>query len=100
MSAQPFISQPLLSVEEYLASSYEPDCDYIDGHLEERNLGEWAHANLQLRIGAYLLAHYDRVGVPPEYEFLTFASFLAIPLKQCRGSHPSCVSKYFLRRTG
>src|SRR5580704_12261637 len=30
----------LISVEEYLASSYKPDCDYVDGHIEERNLGE------------------------------------------------------------
>jgi Uma2 family endonuclease len=55
-------ARTLLAVEEYLASSYEPDCDYVDGHIEERNLGEWAHATLQLRIGAYLLTHYERQG--------------------------------------
>jgi Uma2 family endonuclease len=40
-------TQTLLSVEEYLASSYEPDCDYVDGQLEERNVGEWSHSTLQ-----------------------------------------------------
>ncbi len=53
----------MISVEEYLASSYEPDCDYVDGHIEERNLGETAHAMLQLRIGAYLLTHYEAQGI-------------------------------------
>jgi Uma2 family endonuclease len=62
MSTRALISRPLISVEEYLASSYEPDCDYVDGHIEERNLGESAHARLQLRIGAYLLAHYESDG--------------------------------------
>lgn len=36
-----------LSVEEYLHTSYRPDVDYIDGHVEGRNLGEFDHANLQ-----------------------------------------------------
>jgi Uma2 family endonuclease len=62
MSTRALVSRPLISVEEYLASSYEPDCDYVDGHIEERNLGEWAHATLQLRIGSYLLTHYEREG--------------------------------------
>ncbi len=26
-----------LALEEYLKTDYEPDCDYIDGDLEERN---------------------------------------------------------------
>jgi Uma2 family endonuclease len=44
----------LVSIEEYLSSSYEPDCDYVDGVLEERNLGEYDHGNLQTTISAYL----------------------------------------------
>ena len=44
----------LISVEEYLSSSYEPDCDYVDGVLEERNLGELSHGRLQLELGRYL----------------------------------------------
>ena len=49
-------ARTLISVEDYLASAYEPDCDFVDGHIEERNVGEVTHARLQLRIGAYLLA--------------------------------------------
>lgn len=56
-------ARTVISVEDYLASSYEPDCDYVDGNVEERNLGEWAHATLQLRIGSYLLTHYEGSGI-------------------------------------
>ena len=37
----------LVSEEEYLATTYEPDRELIDGQLVERNLGEYDHANLQ-----------------------------------------------------
>ena len=53
----------LVSLEEYLATSYEPDCDFVDGELEERNLGEWDHGRLQVKIGAYLFAHYEAQGM-------------------------------------
>ena len=36
-----------LSVEEYLATTFRPDCDYVDGVVEERNVGEFDHAWLQ-----------------------------------------------------
>jgi Uma2 family endonuclease len=53
----------LISVEDYLASSYEPDCDFVDGHIEERNLGEVTHARLQARISAYLHTKYENDGI-------------------------------------
>ena len=37
----------LISVEEYVATSYRPDRDFIDGELQERNLGELEHSLLQ-----------------------------------------------------
>ena len=37
----------LISVAEYLSSVYRPDCDYIDGEVKERNLGEKPHSKLQ-----------------------------------------------------
>ena len=40
-------STTLISVSEYLKTSYRPDCDYVDGSLEERNWGEHDHAALQ-----------------------------------------------------
>jgi Uma2 family endonuclease len=40
-------SATLIPVMEYLSTSYRPDCDYIDGEVQERNLGERDHALLQ-----------------------------------------------------
>jgi Uma2 family endonuclease len=37
----------LISVREYLKRSYRPDCDYVDGRIEERAVGEHDHAALQ-----------------------------------------------------
>jgi Uma2 family endonuclease len=37
----------LLSIDEYLRTDYHPDADYVDGEIEERNLGEYEHAKLQ-----------------------------------------------------
>jgi Uma2 family endonuclease len=56
-------SETLISVAEYLATSYRPDCDYIDGHIEERNLGEWDHANLQTAIAAYFRNNRKKWGI-------------------------------------
>jgi Uma2 family endonuclease len=36
-----------LSLERYLKTDYEPDCDYVDGELEERALGEQEHSVVQ-----------------------------------------------------
>jgi Uma2 family endonuclease len=40
-------SATLIPVSEYLETAYSPDCDYIDGELLERNVGEREHAALQ-----------------------------------------------------
>jgi Uma2 family endonuclease len=37
----------LIPVEEYLNTAYRPDCDYIDGQVLERNMGETPHSGLQ-----------------------------------------------------
>jgi len=43
----------LVSVSEYLSSDYSPDVDYVDGELEDRNMGEYDHGRLQYKIGIY-----------------------------------------------
>lgn len=42
-----------VSVEEYLKTSYRPDVDYVDGRIEERNLGEYDHGTLQFTVTAF-----------------------------------------------
>ena len=45
-----------ISVEEYLRTTYRPDCDYVDGEVIERNLGEYDHARLQTVLAAFFFA--------------------------------------------
>jgi Uma2 family endonuclease len=40
----------LISLETYLTTSYEPDCDFVDGALEDRNVGEYDHNVVQMAI--------------------------------------------------
>src|SRR5579864_5517407 len=53
----------LVSVEEYLSTSYRPDREYIDGVLLERNLGEWDHGNLQSAFIIFFYAQRKRWNV-------------------------------------
>lgn len=48
----------LVSLEEYLHTSYRPDCDYVDGEVRKRHLGEFEHSSTQGEIGFYLRSHY------------------------------------------
>jgi Uma2 family endonuclease len=43
----------LVSMQEYLATSYHPDCDYVDGLLIDRNVGQKSHSKLQGEILAW-----------------------------------------------
>jgi Uma2 family endonuclease len=36
-----------VSVSEYLNNCYSPDCDFVDGRIEDRNRGEHDHAAVQ-----------------------------------------------------
>ena len=40
-------STTLVSLEEYLHTTYRPDCDFLEGVVEERNVGEEEHGLLQ-----------------------------------------------------
>lgn len=37
----------LVSLEEYLSTTYRPDVDFLEGELLERNMGEQPHSRLQ-----------------------------------------------------
>ena len=41
-----------IPVSEYLRTVYRPDCDYVDGEVLERNLGEQTHGLVQKMISA------------------------------------------------
>lgn len=62
MATQP-IGDRFISVEEYLSTGYEPDCEYDDGVIVERNLGEFEHSFLQIFLGTILTNNMDQWGV-------------------------------------
>lgn len=46
MATQPIYETPM-TVEEYLHTVFEHDCEYVDGRIEERGLGEFEHSYVQ-----------------------------------------------------
>ncbi len=42
-----------MSIEEYLSTSFRPDVDYVDGYLEERNVGEADHGTMLFLLASY-----------------------------------------------
>lgn len=57
-----------IPIGEYLHTSYRPDCDYVDGVIEERNLGELDHAELQGAFLLYFSQHRHEWGIRPVLE--------------------------------
>ncbi len=47
-----------MSVEEYLRTSFDPDCEFVDGEVLERNVGEKGHSKVQKRL-IVLFAKYE-----------------------------------------
>lgn len=79
MSAIPIPAR--ISVGEYLATSYRPDCDYIDGEVQERNLGEKEHSILQRALVFLFLLNRDawKVEVFPELRVQVSPTRFRIP---------------------
>jgi hypothetical protein len=41
-----------LPIEEYLGTTYRPDCEYVDGEVRKRNVGKYEHARVQALLAA------------------------------------------------
>lgn len=65
MATLPFYESEASSVtvEEYLHTVYEPECDYVDGRLEDRNVGEYDHSLLQTLLAHLFMANRKDWGV-------------------------------------
>ena len=46
-----------VTVSDYLHTSYSPDCDYVDGEVQERNVGELDHAEVQSALVQWFRNH-------------------------------------------
>jgi len=54
----------LMGVDEYLRTSFDgPDCEYLDGEVVERNMGELPHAGVQGNLYYLLRLLRSRIGI-------------------------------------
>lgn len=70
-----------IALSEYLQTTYHPDREYIDGELQERNVGKTDHARVQALLAAWFVAHeidWD-VLVTTEQRVRVAASRIRIP---------------------
>jgi Uma2 family endonuclease len=52
-----------ISIEQYLKTAYEPDAEYVDGEIEERNVGEYDHNAVQKAILLWFARHEKEWGI-------------------------------------
>ncbi|MGD0629820.1 MAG: Uma2 family endonuclease [Terracidiphilus sp.] len=71
----------LISVEEYLKTSTDPDCEYVAGRLEQRPVGEYDHSTWQGMIVGYFLAWEKELGIlsRPELRVQTGPDYFRVP---------------------
>ena len=71
----------LVSVEEFLSTAYRPDCDCVDGVIEERNVGEVDHSRLLALLAVFLSRLEKQLGicVLPAVRVQVKASRLRVP---------------------
>ena len=86
-----------VSLDEYLRTDYEPDCDYVDGELEERNVGELEHSAVQAFFIGWFIAHQElwRLEAYPEIRLrvsptrVRIADLAILPVKRPYEAVPS-----------
>lgn len=102
----------LISEDQYLHTSYSPDCDFVDGVVVDRELGEFSHSRLQSLLTAIFITNEAEWGVlgmveqrlrvgPGKYRV---PDLLALPLNYNRSQEVVTVAALrkntnFLRRT-
>ena len=71
----------LVSVPEYLGTTYRPDREYVDGQVLERNMGEWDHSRLHALLFKHLLPYEETHGliVVPEQRVQVRPSRFRVP---------------------
>jgi Uma2 family endonuclease len=74
-------SETLWTVQEYLSTSWSPDREFIDGRIEERNLGEKEHSIIQRYLTVLFATRRDdwRVEVFPQLRTQIAATNFRVP---------------------
>jgi len=52
-----------MTLTEYLNTSFRPDCDYLEGEVLERNIGEFQHSRFLGLLGACLCRREKELGI-------------------------------------
>ena len=78
----------LIPVEQYLNTSYSPDCEYVDGVLVERSAGASPHSQVQSNIVFALRSRYRNLRVWPEQRVQVSDSRFRIPDICVTDGHP------------
>jgi Uma2 family endonuclease len=70
-----------IPITEYLSTTYRPDCDYVDGEVQKRNLGEQTHSLIQNAIAAIFYAnrHAWRLRSLPEQRLQVTSNRYRVP---------------------
>jgi len=69
----------LISLEEYLHTTWRPDRDYVDGEVLERNLGKRRHAYAQAEIASWFRMHMLHLKALTELRMRVSTSRIRIP---------------------
>ncbi len=69
----------MVSVDEYLNTSYDPDVEFVDGVLVERNAGDWLHSLIQSNVLYALRRKYPHLKVVPELRSKTTGTRYRLP---------------------
>jgi len=56
----------LVSVEEYLSTSYKPNCEYVDGVLYPKPMGTWKHGFLQSHLAMLINSGFAQFAAASE----------------------------------
>jgi Uma2 family endonuclease len=69
-----------LSIIEYLNTTYEPDLEYVDGQLVERNVGKWEHGRIQALLAIWFGLHEDEWQIQTATEIRTRVAWTRVRL--------------------
>jgi len=82
----------MVSVQEYLTTSYEADREYVDGELLERHSGEQSHARAHATVSFLLVQRKAQLGI----RVLMSQRMRGLGLRSARSYRPP--SAFTLRR--
>jgi Uma2 family endonuclease len=57
-----------MPIEEYLRTTSDPDCEYVEGVIEERPVGEYDHATWQTILAAFFTMRRAELGIEARTE--------------------------------